>query len=52
MKRGNAERGLQNLPCGRSQDPFILRTSEKVIRSGIFNLVWVYNEVGGWLLKL
>lgn len=51
-EKGNAEKGFQNLPWGRSQDPFILRTSEEDIRSGIFNLVWVDNEVGGWLLKL
>lgn len=39
-------------PMEKKPGPLILKTSEKNIRSGIFNLVWVYNEVGGWLLKL
>lgn len=30
-----------------TRGPFSLRTSDKEVRSGIFNFVWVYNKVCG-----
>lgn len=37
---------------GKKPGLFILSTSKEDRRSGIFNLIWVYNEVRGWLLEL
>lgn len=42
--------GLLQLRWG-GEGPFSLRTSDKEVKSGIFNLVWVYNKdkVQCWL---